>query len=108
MFVDIILTIDFPSFQTEFIVSSNMRYRFRLIHGGVCPLSISIASHPVILIAVDGSSVSPELTDALELVTGLYTGCLLVDFEFILQITFARSQGTAIFTIHRGGLYHCS
>uniref|UniRef100_A0A8D8T1Y9 Laccase-25 n=1 Tax=Cacopsylla melanoneura TaxID=428564 RepID=A0A8D8T1Y9_9HEMI len=65
-----LLFVNGRSLQTGFLVSSNTKYRFRLIHGATCPLVLSIASHPLLVIALDGAQVQPQLTEAIELAPG--------------------------------------
>ncbi|KAI5718179.1 hypothetical protein M8J77_017488 [Diaphorina citri] len=58
------------STESNFLINTNTRYRFRLIHGGVCPVILSIASHPLLIIAMDGSPVAPKMTEAVEFAPG--------------------------------------
>lgn len=45
--------------RAEFLVAKGNRYRFRFINAGIgfCPLEISIADHPISIIALDGNPV---------------------------------------------------
>ncbi|XP_017303165.1 laccase-2-like, partial [Diaphorina citri] len=64
------LFVNGKSLQSNFLINTNTRYRFRLIHGGVCPVILSIASHPLLIIAMDGSPVAPKMTEAVEFAPG--------------------------------------
>ncbi|KAL1450932.1 hypothetical protein WDU94_003242 [Cyamophila willieti] len=65
-----LLFVNGKSLESGFIISSNTQYRFRLIHGGACPLVFSIVSHPLLVIALDGAPIQPKLTEAIEFVPG--------------------------------------
>lgn len=47
--------------RSEFIVAKGRRYRFRMINAGIgfCPLEVSIDSHVLTIIALDGNPVEP-------------------------------------------------
>ena len=63
-------SVDTP--RVEFQVKAGLRYRFRVINGGLmfCPLELSIDEHSLLVIAVDGNPVKPVLFKSIILGAG--------------------------------------
>ncbi|KAK9512206.1 hypothetical protein O3M35_000676 [Rhynocoris fuscipes] len=55
----------------ELLVNAGLRYRIRVIHaGGRCPYYISVQQHTLLVISLDGKSISPEYTNIIHIAEG--------------------------------------